>query len=88
MRFFFGAMESFASVVGCIFSLLWYGILFFYSDSTYSLGAGYLTKVVTYLDQILVDQESGSAFLLHLILTFAQYILVYIIYIIKSSFGS
>ncbi len=29
MRFFYSAMESFASVVGCIFSLLWYGILFF-----------------------------------------------------------
>ena len=29
MRFFYSAMESFASVVGCIFSLIWYGILFF-----------------------------------------------------------
>lgn len=28
MRFFLGAIESFASLVGCIFGLIWYGILF------------------------------------------------------------
>lgn len=30
------------------------------------MGARYLTKMVTYLEQILVDYKSGSAFLLHL----------------------
>ena len=40
MRFFFDAMESFASVVGCIFSLLWYGILFFIAIALIRWGLG------------------------------------------------
>ncbi len=29
MRFFYSAIESIANIVGCVFGLIWYGILFF-----------------------------------------------------------
>ncbi|MCR1890479.1 hypothetical protein [Ligilactobacillus murinus] len=40
MRFFLGAIESFASLVGCIFGLIWYGILFFVAIALIRWGLG------------------------------------------------
>ena len=40
MRFFLGAVESFANVVGCIFGLIWYGILFFVAIALFRWALG------------------------------------------------